>query len=187
MSLYERLRGSRVTGRQGSWRGISGRSVGVLAPLAVIALVACGAEAPERRLAEAREDLEETRDEVQELRARVEEKRGAVQLAEQALQRAREELEQAARNLDQVREKVDVRATDVALFRVVQSALLDSEELENVAIRAEVEDGVVTLHGEVDEPALAEEAVETARSAAGTEEISNQIRIRDGGSSGPGS
>jgi osmotically-inducible protein OsmY len=150
-----------------------------LGPFALAALMACGPGAPEERLAQAREEFEETRSTVQDLEERVEVKRDAVRRAEEALAKARGELEQAENELSQAREKIEARATDVALFRAVQTALLESEELEGVAIRAEVKDGRVTLHGEVGERALAEEALEVARSAAGLDKVSSEIRVRE--------
>ena len=165
--------------RAGAHRSDRVRLILALGSIAVVALLACGSQKPEQRLVEAREKLEETRSVVQDLEERVEEKQEAVRQAEEALAQARKELEQAESELAQARQTTRTRATDVALFRLVQSALLDNEDLEDVAIRAQVKDGVVTLYGEVGDPALAEEALETARSAAGNEDVSSEIQVRE--------
>lgn len=141
-------------------------------------LLACGAEPPEKQLAQARHELEQARGEVKSLERMVEDKKAAVRDAEKALQHAREELDQAERELATARRKIDRRATDVALFRAVQSRLLESGALREVAIRAEVQDGVVTLQGEVGDEALSQEAVEIARSVTGVDQVVDGIRVR---------
>lgn len=148
---------------------------------AAAVLCACGGgdAAPEQQLAEAREQLEEARSEVQGLEQKVEEKREAVGEAEQSLSEAREELATAEQDLRAARAEIDEQATNVALFRAVQRALLQSEALEDYAIRVEVRDGVVTLHGVVDQSGQAETAREIAQSQTGTAEVRSDIRVRE--------
>lgn len=156
-----------------------GLAIGFATVLGAAALLACGAESPEQKLAAANERLSEVRTEVEQREARVEERREAVRRAEQALAEARAELEAAEGDLAAVREKLLARATDVALFRAVQKALLENEKLEDFAIRVEVSgDDAVTLHGEVDEQAQAELAAETARGLPGVESVVNEVRVR---------
>lgn len=153
------------------------------------ALVGCGSEvAPEERLAQTREALVAVREEVRELENRVEERRAAVEGAGQALDRAREELSQTENELGRVRRRLDEHATQVALFRAVQGALLQREALERYAIRVEIADGQVVLRGEVDAQKHADEALEVARTVVGggadeggfegIMEVKSEIRVR---------
>jgi outer membrane murein-binding lipoprotein Lpp len=158
-------------------------------------LVGCEDEpAPEERLAETREALAEVRREVATLESKVERKREAVRRAEDALAQARQELEQAENDLARVRGRLDQRATRVALFRAVQKALLESESLEDYAIRVEVADGRVTLRGEVDREAQRERALALARKVIGADEsgletmdVTSEIRVRQGAGEGAAS
>lgn len=156
------------------------RAAPALCVLVAAALLGCGAEtpAPEQRLAEARESLVAARDDVGRLETRVEKKREAVERAERALSKARQELQKAESELARARARIDERATNVALFRAVQSALLESEALEDYAIRVEVDGDGVILHGVVDEPAQRRAAVETARAITGVDSVMDEIRVR---------
>lgn len=147
--------------------------------LAIATLLACGSDPPEEQLAEAREQLGEARAEVKALEARVEARREAVKRAERSLAEARAKLDDAESELAAARKRIDTRATDVALFRSVQRALLENDELDEVAIRAEVNAGVVTLHGEVRTQAQAEAALETARRQPGVGEVRSRIQVRN--------
>jgi septal ring factor EnvC (AmiA/AmiB activator) len=148
----------------------------------------CGDEAPEKRLSETRHDLLEVREKIESLEANVSRKRETVERAEDALSEARERLARAESDLSRVRARLDARATRVALFRAVQSALLEREALEDYAIRVEVADDQLILRGEVDEQAAADRALEVARAVVGADpdgvaivEVESRIQVRPAG------
>ena len=149
--------------------------------VAAAALLACGPEPPEQQLAEAREQMVEVRSDVRSLEEQVADRREAVRRTEQALAEVREELQRAEQRLAEARQRIQENATDVALFRAVQSALLESDALEDFAIRADVDGGVVTLRGEVAEPKHAERALELARGVVGVENVRSDIQVREPG------
>lgn len=174
------------TPRRDTSRDASARSARRKALLLVVAigLVACGADTPEDRLAEARESLSEARDAVQSLEAKVEERRDAAEQAEEAAASARADLDEAKTDLARARTRIDERATQVALFRTVQGELLAAESLEDFAIRVDVSGGTVTLRGQVGKPEHAREAVEIARRVPGVVEVVDELTVRDPGGEG---
>lgn len=149
-----------------------------------IGLVACGADTPEDRLAEARESLSEARAAVESQEAKVEERREAVQQAEEAAAKARAQLDDARKELAEARNRIDERATQVALFRTVQGELLAADSLDDFAIRVDVSGGTVTLRGQVAKPEQAREAVEIARSVPGVAEVVDELTVQDAGGTG---
>jgi hypothetical protein len=157
---------------------LAGSLTRMLAAVAVGAVLACDSGPPEEQLAEARYELEQVRSEVKALETQVGDKKEAVRDAESQLARARAELDRAQSELAAARRKIQMEATDVALFRAVQTALLEADSLEAVAVRAEVASGVVTLHGQVNDTAQATAAMEIAQSVAGVDRVVNEIRVR---------
>lgn len=151
---------------------------GLAATLALaLWLPACGDSDPEARLEAAGEALSEARAEVQEARESVEQRKAAVTSAEEELAEARERLKGAEAQLAEVEQRVDLRATDAAVFRAVQQRLLEDESLEEVAIAARVERGVVTLLGQVPEAEQRERAGEIARGTPGVVAVENRIDV----------
>jgi osmotically-inducible protein OsmY len=60
---------------------------------------------------------------------------------------------------------------------MVQKQLLDDDDLEDVAISARVERGVVTLSGVVSEEKLRERAVKLAESVPGVVSVQDRIQV----------
>ena len=81
-------------------------------------------------------------------------------------------------------EEVGSQATDSMLFRTVQKRLLDDDQLEDVAIAARVEGGVVYLTGTVPDPALGERAAAIAADVPGVSSVQSRIQTL-GGVGGP--
>jgi osmotically-inducible protein OsmY len=133
--------------------------------------IGCGpGEPPEQRLETAGETLEGARDDLEEARAR----RDA---ALRELSQARKALRRAESAVLSARERVERRATDVALFRAVQAALLEEPSLAEAAIAARVEGSEVTLEGEVAKTSLRERALEIARGTAGVAEVHDELEV----------
>lgn len=164
--------GRRARHRRGS---ASGALVLGLA-LALGGAAGCGDDATQR-WQEAKEELEEARKAVREAEAVVEKRRKALEEAEAMLARAKEREREARARLDAARSEVSEEATDAVLFRAVQERLLEDEKLEDVAISAQVSDGVVTLRGEVPAPELRDRAIEIARGVPGVVDVQSQIRV----------
>ena len=70
-----------------------------------------------------------------------------------------------------------MRATDVALFRAVQSALLEDESLQETGVSVSVEDGIVTLRGVVESADARDTARNIAQGVTGVETVVNRIRV----------
>ncbi|MFI5216583.1 MAG: BON domain-containing protein [Candidatus Limnocylindria bacterium] len=60
---------------------------------------------------------------------------------------------------------------------MIQKQLLDDDDLEEVAISARVEHGVVTLSGVVPEAELRERAVKLAESVPGVVSVQDRIQV----------
>ena len=142
-------------------------------------LLACGGgEDPEAKLRAAGQELDEARERVVALREKVEAQAEDVEEAKQALSTARENLREAELALAKIEASVDRRATDAVVFRAVQSRLLEADALEEVAIRASVEKGVVTLTGTVPNAKLRDRAVEIAEGVTGVEGVESRIEVQ---------
>lgn len=150
---------------------------------ALCLITACGADPPEERLDEAGESLEDAREERSEARNELESARARVAAAEQELHDARRALRDAEKRVAAAGSRVEQRATDVALFRAVQSRILRAEPLEEEAIGVRVEQGVVTLQGRVSDPDARDVALEVARSTPGVERVRDRLELqgREGG------
>lgn len=133
---------------------------------------ACAEDTPEARLSDAGEQVEEVEDDLASIEERIAEH-------EQALDRLRDRRQKMKDRLRTLEERLAQRATDVALFRAVQSALLDEEGLAETAINVLVEDANVTLVGTVPSAKQREEALAIARDTAGVATVKSRLRIDD--------
>lgn len=133
----------------------------------------CGDSPPESRLKAVGEDLERSTSELEELDARVE-------TAENELENLREQRRELRGEVLTLEERLEARATDVALFRAVQSALLNEEMLQESAVAVGVEDGEVTLSGIVRSEDELQRAVNIAREVAGVDRVRSTIRVEAG-------
>lgn len=145
----------------------------VIAPLAILLLVAaCGNDTPEQRLEAAGEKVEAVSDDLESIRQRIEEH-------EAELDRLRAQRDKAKDRLGTLEERLAARATDTALFRAVQTALLEAPDLKESAINVLVEDGNVTLVGSVPSAADRDQALAIAGNVAGVDSVRSRIRIDD--------
>lgn len=133
-------------------------------------LCGCGDSPPESRLKAVGEDLERSTSELEELDARV-------ATAENELENLREQRRELKGEVLTLEERLEARATDVALFRAVQSALLNEEMLQESAVAVGVEDGAVTLSGIVRSEDELQRAVNIAREVAGVDRVRSTIRV----------
>ena len=154
------------------------RSLGMTALLAAaFGLLGCNASDPERDLAVASEELAEARAGVEASQAVVDGKQRGVDAARSELDASRELLRQAEERLALAESKVDVRATDDVLFRSIQRRLLEDSALEDVAIRAAVAEGIVTLSGDVPDAGLKERAIGIAAATPGVVRVESRIEV----------
>lgn len=88
--------------------------------------------------------------------------------------------ELSVRNEDDDDDNGGVRATlnDGRIFTVLKSRLLMSGDVSGRDIEVEVDDGVVTLNGEVETRAERDLAVEMARNTNGVEDVRDNLRVR---------
>jgi hypothetical protein len=157
-----------------------------------LAPLACGSEDPardaQRSAAQAAEELAEARSEVEALRQRVAEGKAASEAAEADKQAADEALEKAVSAYDQARnalrdaeQKLASLAppppSDEEVFRRVQKQLLDAPALARVAIKAEVSERAVTLHGSVPDEATRDAAISVAGAVDGVASVESELRV----------
>jgi hypothetical protein len=146
--------------------------------LLAAALLALGcASDEEARIRELSEELTELREGLPGLRARVAEREKAAESAQDELAEARSALRTSESRIAEIQREVGAHATDPLLFRMVQEELLDDDELEDVAISARVENGVVTLSGVVPDAELGERAVKLAESVPGVVAVQSRIQV----------
>jgi osmotically-inducible protein OsmY len=144
----------------------------VLLASTLATLFACGSETPEARLGDAGEKVEEAEETLESLDQRIDEH-------ERALDELRDRRRKMKDRLRTLEERLAARATDVALFRAVQSALLDEPGLKETAINVLVEDKRVTLVGAVPSADQRDRALAIARAAPGVGEVASRLRIHD--------
>ncbi len=142
----------------------------IAAAVVIGGLGACGGETPEARLSDAGEKVEEAEESLTSIEARIDEH-------EAALDRLRDRRRKMKDRLQSLEERLADRATDVALFRSVQSALLEEDNLRETAINVLVEDSVVTLVGSVPSAGERERALSIARETPGVAEVESRLRI----------
>ena len=156
-------------------------SVAVLGLALAVGLGACGGgsePSAEDQLSKAEAALAESRDAVRLATERLQQSEAAVEEATARRAEAQAALEAAAEQLREVESQVDFEVTDGLLFRIIQSRLLQDDRLADVAIRAEVERGVVTLHGEVPDEGTREAALAIVRDVPGVASVVSQIQLK---------
>lgn len=133
-------------------------------------LAACNSETPEERLEAAGAQLELTEDNLEGVEARIEELETSLATAKQRRRALRE-------RVLTLEEKVAVRATDVALFRAVQSALLELPGLTEAAVSVDADGGTVALSGLVASYEEREAAEAVAAATPGVGRVINRIKV----------
>ena len=71
-------------------------------------------------------------------------------------------------------------SVDAALREAVTEHLVEQLDIEPEDLQVEVDDGVVDLTGDVDDPAVSERAEQIAAAVSGVQSVTNQIRVRRG-------
>lgn len=153
-------------------------SLGALA-LALALALGCGGDTREEKLQEARERVNAAEERLAAAESRQEERRKELEEARQSFEAAQEKVAEARAELQKARRETATHASDALLFRSVQRRLLEDGELESVAVSASVEDGVVTLEGEVPSKAVRDRAVQVAKETAGVTEVVSRIRVAE--------
>lgn len=159
-----------------------------LAPVLVtLALVACGPQDPEARLEEAATDVEQARQKVEAVREEVQSAKDDLQSLQAAVDDAQAQLAEARKKLRRKQEQLAAErnelhstASDTAIFRLVQTRLLDEPSLSTAAVGVDVIDGQVTLRGEVESPEQKETAERIASGTPGVEKVVNLVDVSGG-------
>lgn len=146
--------------------------IAVMAVTGMVMLGACSKPAPEERLIEVGQDLNDTQ-------GRLETLNEEIAGHEDAIQQLRRERYNTKARLMTLEERLQRRATDLAIFRAAQSTLLDEPTLQEVAVVASVEDGIVTLSGTVSNAQQKQKATEIARSIPGVESTVVRLQLID--------
>ncbi len=141
-----------------------------LATLVSFVAAGCSRNAPDERLLETAETIDDVTAEVQYLDEQIAE-------LEDELDRLREERWRVAAKLDTLEERLAARATDVAVFRAVQTALLEEPALTDSAINVHVEHGKVSLHGVVASEEQRDRAIVITRAIPGVKSVNSRLRL----------
>ena len=145
---------------------------------ATIAIVAgCSAPSPEDRLIEAGDDVSNTEDRIAAINAEID-------AHQQAIQNLRKERQNARASLESLEKRLERRATDLAIFRAAQEALLNEPTLEDSIVVANVDDGIVTLEGAVSNAEKEQKAASIVSSIPGVKSTNNRLQLVDDGSDG---
>lgn len=147
----------------------------ILAAISVIGLgllAGCSRPAPEERLIEVGQD-------VSDMQSRLESLNEEIAGHEEAIHQLQKERQRAKAKLMTLEERLQRRATDLAIFRAAQSALLDEPTLQGAAVLASVEDGVVTLNGSISGLQEERKATEIVRSIPGVESTVVRLQLVD--------
>jgi osmotically-inducible protein OsmY len=142
-------------------------------------VAACGDDEA-KRLAALGEELKTLRTSLADTRARVAEREQKAKVANDELASARAAQRETELRIAELEKQIGAQATDPVVFRMVQEALLDDDELEDVAISARVERGVVTLSGVVSEAEQRERAVKLAEGVPGVVSVQDRITVNEG-------
>ena len=147
----------------------------ILLPLML--LIGCGEPTQEELLEAATAALDVAEFEADEASAALAQREEELTLAQSARDEAAERVREGERSLSEARTQVGLHATDDLLFRTVQQALLEDAVLSDVAISAKVEDGVITLTGDVPSEAIRSHATRLAEGVPGVAEVRSQLRV----------
>lgn len=147
-------------------------SMATMAVIGLGLLGACSKPAPEERLIEVGQD-------VSDMQSRLESLNEEIAAHEDAIQQLRKERQSAKAKLMTLEERLQRRATDLAIFRAAQSALLDEPTLQEAAVLASVEDGVVTLSGSVASVQEEQKATDIVQSIPGVESTVLRLQFID--------
>ena len=154
-----------------------GRGVAAVGAAMSVLLAACAGDSPEQRLQQAAEKLDDARVEARDARSALGSELAESATAQRDVDEARRELDRKRNKIADASNKLQARATDVAVFRTLQQELLDSEELRSAAVSAQVSDGRVELRGTVPDEESRQRAIAIARSTARIQEVTSHLVI----------
>lgn len=133
-------------------------------------LTGCNQGTPEGRLEQAGEQVEVAREDLQALNERISAHRTSLAQLEKDRRRAKSQLQT-------LQERLQNRATDLAIFRAVQTAVLQDPALTESAITVSVDDAVVTLGGVASDSAGELAALDHAKAVPGVTSVSSNIVV----------
>ena len=143
-------------------------------------LIGCSQTGPEDRLAEIGEDVDNMEQRLAMLTTQIEQQRDALHDLEVERRKAKSKLMT-------LEERLQLRATDVAIFRATQVNLLNEPMLRNDAISVSVDDGVVTLSGTVSTLDHKQKAKDIADAVPGVASTVIRIQVDNSATAKPAS
>jgi osmotically-inducible protein OsmY len=147
--------------------------------LVLVLAAGCGGGDEEARLAKLGKELGSLRESLAETRAQVTEREATAKAAQDALAEVRGQQRETERRIAEIEKELGAHATDPVLFRMVQKQLLEDDDLEEFAISARVERGVVTLTGVVKNAELRERAVKLAEAVPGVVSVQDRMQVSE--------
>ena len=154
-------------------------SLSLLALTGCFALaVGCAEQSAEEKIQEANQKVVAIERDIEAAKKAVEREEGELAIAQEELEDAREWLRDAQKRLADAEVEVAEAADDAYLFRAIQSSLLADPSLEKLAIRARVQDRVVTLEGSVPTEDQRARAEALAADTLGVERVENRVTLQ---------
>lgn len=151
--------------------GLRSRTAECLILVLVMAVVAgCSRPAPELRLEQAGRALAGVANDLSSLNTEI----GQL---EERLAEHRQQRKKLLEEKFTLEERLERRATDVALFRSVQSKLLASDELRDSAISVEADDRAIVLAGTVSSETQRNQAIAIANAVPGVSDVRSRMHI----------
>jgi len=141
-------------------------------------MLSCSNKTPEERLRHAASNVKDARSAVSNAREALASDTADAKRQKAEVDEAREKLYKAQARLAHAADTLEQRATDVALFRVIQRSLLDADELRQSAVMAHVKDGSVTLEGTVPDQNARDHAIQIAKTTPGVQSVTSNIEVR---------
>lgn len=146
--------------------------------MAAWVMTGCSSGDAEQRYTDALSELAEAQSERDEARQALLDQQQALTEAQQALVAARGELENAQTEVQNAQAEARKRATDSAIFDVLQSHYVDDDAFDGSRIAVLVNGGAVTLRGQARSSEVSQQAEAFAKQAAGVLQVINQLTIK---------
>lgn len=133
---------------------------------------ACSRPAPEEQLIEAGQDVSDAQSRLASVNSSIQEHQDAIL----ELSKERKRLRDSLLTLE---ERLQQRATDLAIFRAAQTALLNSPQLRQAAVMVSVDEAIVTLTGVVGNDEQQRLASDIVKSVPGVKSTVNRLEIEN--------
>lgn len=146
------------------------------ATLALLVVGACS-ESPEQKLRDAGKELAAAQEDAQNAKQKLGDEQKQLEETKMRLEKDRQAASDAQQRVATAQAEVRLYGTDEIVFREVQRRLLDDSKLQDTAVSVGVNQGVVTLTGDVARDEFRTRAGELAKGSPGVVSVVNEIQV----------